>query len=79
MVDNYIASLSGEALKEAIQQERKLEFAGEGLRRYDLIRTGKMPEKIIEVRNKQIAMVEGLKMMGIIPLKMEIPFLLIFM
>jgi len=61
MVDNYIASLSGEALKEAIQQERKLEFAGEGLRRYDLIRTGKMPEKIIEVRNKQIAMVEGLK------------------
>ena len=44
-VTNYISSLSGDVLKEAIQQERKLEFAGEGIRRYDLIRTGKLPEK----------------------------------
>ncbi len=63
-VTNYIAALSGNALKEAIQQERKLEFAGEGLRRYDLIRTGKMPEKILEIKNTQLAMVNGLKTNG---------------
>lgn len=63
-VTNYISGLSGEALKEAIQQERKLEFAGEGIRRYDLIRTGKMPEKIKQVRDTQKAMVAGLKSKG---------------
>lgn len=63
-VTNYISSLSGDALKEAIQQERKLEFAGEGIRRYDLIRTGKLPEKIKQVRDAQIAMVNGLKSKG---------------
>ncbi len=63
-VDNYIASLSGDALKEAIQQERKLEFAGEGFRRYDLIRTGKLPQKITELRNIQTAMVNGLRTNG---------------
>lgn len=64
MVTNYVNTLSGDALKEAIQQERKLEFAGEGIRRYDLIRTGMMPEKIKEVRDEQKAMVEGLKSQG---------------
>lgn len=63
-VTAYIAGLSGDALKEAIQQERKLEFAGEGLRRYDLIRTGKLPSKIKEVRDQQIAMVNGLQTDG---------------
>ncbi len=63
-VSGYISGLSGDDLKEAIQQERKLEFAGEGLRRYDLIRTGKMPEKIKQLRDQQIAMVEGLKTNG---------------
>ncbi|MEI7423277.1 MAG: RagB/SusD family nutrient uptake outer membrane protein [Prolixibacteraceae bacterium] len=63
-VTNYINNLSGDALKDAIQQERKLEFAGEGLRRYDLIRTGKMPEKIKQVRDLQVAMVNGLKTKG---------------
>jgi hypothetical protein len=63
-VTNYIASLSGDALKEAIAQERKLELAGEGFRRYDLIRTGKLPEKIIALRTAQAAMVAGLKANG---------------
>lgn len=63
-VTNHIAGLTGEALKEAIQQERKLELAGEGHRRYDLIRTGRMPKKIKELRDLQIAMVEGLKTNG---------------
>lgn len=63
-VTNYISGLSGDALKEAIQLERKLEFAGEGLRRYDLIRTGKMPEKIKQLRDLEIAMVNDLKTKG---------------
>jgi len=63
-VTSYIAGLSGDALKEAIQQERKLEFAGEGFRRYDLIRTGKLPEKIKALRDLQTAMVAGLTANG---------------
>ncbi|MEO6729843.1 MAG: RagB/SusD family nutrient uptake outer membrane protein [Ferruginibacter sp.] len=63
-VTNYINALSGDVLKEAIQQERKLEFAGEGLRRDDLIRTGKLPQKIKSLRDAQIAMVAGLKAKG---------------
>jgi hypothetical protein len=60
----YINGLSGDNLKEAIQQERKLEFAGEGFRRYDLIRTGKLPEKIKQVRDLQKDMVNALKTQG---------------
>lgn len=60
-VTNYISGLSGDALKEAILQERKLEFAGEGYRREDLIRNGKLPAKIKELRDEQIAMVNDLK------------------
>ena len=63
-VTSYIAAMSGETLKEGIQQERKLEFAGEGYRRYDLIRTGKLPEKIKQVRDLQKAMVQGLQSQG---------------
>src|SRR3546814_883876 len=63
-VTNHVNGLSGDALKTAIQEERKLEFAGEGLRRYDLIRTGKLPEKIHELRSQQEAMVNGLKTNG---------------
>jgi hypothetical protein len=60
-VTGYIGGLSGDALKEAILQERKLEFAGEGYRREDLIRNGKLPKKIKELRDAQIAMVNDLK------------------
>lgn len=63
-VTNYISALTGNALKDAIQEERRLEFCGEGLERYDLIRTGKMPSKIVERRNIQIAMVNGLTTNG---------------
>jgi hypothetical protein len=63
-VTGYIGALSGDALKEAILQERKLEFAGEGYRREDLIRNGKLPKKIKELRDAQIAMVNGLKANG---------------
>lgn len=64
MVTDYISSLSGDALKEAIQDERTLELAGEGFRRYDLIRTGKIPEKIKERRDLQKAMVAALESQG---------------
>ncbi|MCX6333347.1 MAG: RagB/SusD family nutrient uptake outer membrane protein [Bacteroidia bacterium] len=64
LVTAYISGLTGNALKEAIAQERKLELAGEGFRRYDLIRTGKLPEKIIALRTAQTAMVNGLKTSG---------------
>ena len=63
-VDQYVDRLSGDALKEAIAQERKLEFAGEGLRRFDLIRTGKFPEKIKLIRDQQKAMIQGLETNG---------------
>lgn len=63
-VDEYVNKLNGDALKEAIAQERKLEFGGEGLRRFDLIRTGKLPEKIKEVRDAQKEMIKGLETDG---------------
>lgn len=60
-VDAYIsARATGDALKEGIAQERKLEFIGEGLRRWDLIRTGKLPQKIVALRTRQTAMYNGI-------------------
>ena len=64
MVTNYINSLSGDALKDAILEEHKLELAGEGHHRFEMIRTGKMPEKIKRLKDNQNAMVEGLKTDG---------------
>lgn len=63
-VTAYIGALSGDALKEAILEERKLEFAGEGYRREDLIRNGLLPKKIKELRDRQTDMVNGLKANG---------------
>ncbi|MDR1672235.1 MAG: RagB/SusD family nutrient uptake outer membrane protein [Bacteroidales bacterium] len=63
-VTGYINGLSGAALLDAIIEERKFEFAGEGRRRYDLIRTGKFPEAIKKVRDAQRSMVAGLEANG---------------
>lgn len=63
-VTNYIGALSGDALKEAIQQERALELCGEGYRRYDLIRTGKLPQAIHDLRQTNGAMIQGLQNQG---------------
>ncbi|MEO6230562.1 MAG: RagB/SusD family nutrient uptake outer membrane protein [Ferruginibacter sp.] len=63
-VTGYIGALAGASLKDAIQEERKLEFAGEGILRYDLIRTGRLPAAIKSIRDKQKAMVSGLKADG---------------
>jgi hypothetical protein len=64
MVTAYVGGLSGQALVDAIAHERKLELAGEGKTRWDMILYGKMPERIIKLRERQIAMVQGLKSDG---------------
>lgn len=63
-VTDYIGALSGDALKDAIQQERALELCGEGYRRNDLIRTGKLPEAIYNLRQTNAAMINGLQANG---------------
>ena len=63
-VTNYINAISGQDLLDAIAFERKLELAGEGKTRWDMILHGTMPERIVALRNRQIAMVNGLKTDG---------------
>ncbi|OQP40011.1 hypothetical protein A4H97_17495 [Niastella yeongjuensis] len=59
-----IGALAGDALKEAVLQERKLELVGEGTRRWDLIRSGKFPEKALAVRQEMATMINDLKSQG---------------
>ena len=57
-VDNYVASVSGskEAMFNAIVDERAFEFAGELLRKADLIRWGKLKSKMDEAKQKMYAL-----------------------
>jgi hypothetical protein len=59
-----ISALSGDALKDAILQERKLELLGEGTRRWDLIRSGKFAERAITVQQEMTTMVNNLRSIG---------------
>lgn len=61
-VDAYIAK-EGSVLK-AVIDERGFEFAGEGDRRWTLIRTGLLPEKIKEIKDLTKQMLDGLKANG---------------
>lgn len=61
-VDGFIAK-EGSLLK-AIIDERGFEFAGEGDRRFTLIRTGLFPEKIKEIKELTREMLDGLKTNG---------------
>jgi starch-binding outer membrane protein, SusD/RagB family len=63
-VTNYVNGLSGQTLIDGILEERKLELAGEGHTRWDMILSGKMPERIKKIRDRQIAMINGLKTNG---------------
>lgn len=63
-VTSYVNGLSGETLINGILDERKLELAGEGLTRWDMILSGTMPDRIKKLRDTQIAMVNGLKTNG---------------
>jgi len=62
--NHNIGGLSGDALKDAILQERKLELLGEGTRRWDMIRSGKFSERAVAVRQEMSAMINSLKTQG---------------
>lgn len=62
--NHNISALSGDALKDAILQERKLELLGEGTRRWDMIRSGKFSERAVAVRQQMTTMINSLKSQG---------------
>ncbi len=53
------------SLYEAIIEERGFEFAGDGDRRWTLIRTGLLPEKIRRIKELTKKMMDGLKANGV--------------
>lgn len=60
--DAFITSCG--SMFKAVVQERGFEFAGEGDRRWTLIRTGLMPEVIKNIKEMTKAMIDGLKTNG---------------
>ena len=60
-VDAYVtaAAASKATFFEAIKQERLLEFGGEGIRKYDLIRWNELASKITETRSKLTQLRDG--------------------
>lgn len=62
--NHNLSGLSSDALKEAIDNERKLELFGEGQRRWDLVRSGKFSEKAMQVRNEMKTLVSNLRSKG---------------
>ncbi len=61
---NNIGALSGQALKDAIMQERKLELLGEGTRRWDLIRSGTFSERAIAIQQEMTTMINNIRTQG---------------
>lgn len=61
---NLIGDLSGEALLDAIWNERKLELLGEGDIRWDMVRSGKFVERALAVRQEIANMIVGLETNG---------------
>ena len=59
-----ISALSGDALKAAVLEERKLELVGEGTRRWDMIRSGTFSEAAIAVQQEMATMVNDLSSQG---------------
>ena len=55
--DAWIARQGG--LYDAVIYERALEFVGEGMRRHDLVRTGKLPKAAVDTRALMTAVVDG--------------------
>lgn len=55
---------NGNDVLEAIYDERAREFIGEGLRRWDLVRTGKFPQVAVEYRAKLVKDMNDLKNNG---------------
>lgn len=59
-----LLTANGGDVLEAIYHERKLELVGEGLRRWDLIRTGKLPQVAVEYRAKLVKDMQDLEANG---------------
>ena len=59
-----ISGLSGDALVDAVYNERKLELLGEGTIRWDMIRSGKFNERAIAIRKEMADMTAGLQANG---------------
>jgi hypothetical protein len=57
-------ALSGQDLKDAVLQERKLELLGEGTRRWDMIRSGTYSERAIAIQQELITTINDLKTQG---------------
>lgn len=62
--DHNLSGLSGDALKNAVLEERKLELLGEGTRRWDLIRSGELSERAIAIHQQMQAMINDLASQG---------------
>ncbi len=62
--NSNISGLSGDALLNAIYNERKLELLGEGDVRWDMIRSGKFNERAIAIRKEMADMTTGLQAKG---------------
>lgn len=59
-----LSGLSGDALVDAVYNERKLELLGEGTIRWDMIRSGKFNERAIAIRKEMADMTAGLQANG---------------
>ncbi|MBO5545467.1 MAG: RagB/SusD family nutrient uptake outer membrane protein, partial [Bacteroidales bacterium] len=58
-----LASVGGDVF-DAVIEERKLEFVGETVRRWDLVRTGKLPQVAYEFRKQLVDQMAELKQNG---------------
>jgi hypothetical protein len=60
----YNKASTGQALKNDILQERKLELLGEGTRRWDMIRSGTYSERAIAIQQEMATTIADLKAQG---------------
>ncbi|MFV0538713.1 MAG: RagB/SusD family nutrient uptake outer membrane protein [Dysgonomonas sp.] len=60
--DKYISDCG--SVYKAVIKESALEFSGEGLRRFDIIRTGILPEVAVENRRIMTAIINGIRTNG---------------
>ncbi len=60
--DKYISDCG--SLYKAVIKERALEFAGEGVRRFDLVRTGLLPDAAVQNRQAMKALINGIRTNG---------------
>jgi hypothetical protein len=60
--DKYISDCG--SVYDAVIKERALEFSGEGVRRFDIIRTGILPKAAVEDRKIMSAIINGIRTKG---------------